>query len=100
VDILNRENLLDAVDVIIGYENVKDAKPDPEGLLKVINQLGVTKDQILYIGDSIIDAQTAVNAGVQFIGLLTGTTSSDDFKIYKPIAVFDSLRELRLYFNI
>lgn len=31
------------------------------------------------VGDSIVDVQTAQNAGVDFAGVLTGTTKKEDF---------------------
>lgn len=39
-------------------------KPAPDSLLSVMEQLGVKKEETLYIGDSEVDIQTAKNAGV------------------------------------
>ena len=47
------------MDIIIGGEDVKTAKPSPEGLMLAIKQLHVTKAETLYIGDSTVDAETA-----------------------------------------
>ena len=42
-------------------------KPDPYLLNKVINKLGVDKSDVVYVGDSEVDIETAINAGVKLI---------------------------------
>ncbi len=39
-------------------------KPNPEGLYRIMKQLGVSPKQTIYIGDSRYDMETADNAGV------------------------------------
>ena len=65
-------------DIIIGGEDVKKAKPSPQGLLKALRCLHRKKKDTLYIGDSIIDAQTALLAGVDFVGVLNGMTTREE----------------------
>ncbi len=79
------------VDIVIGGEDVKAAKPDPSGLNMMIDRLGESKENVLYIGDSYIDAQTAMNAGVDFAGVTTGSTSAEDFKKYPHVCIAESL---------
>ena len=50
------------IDIIVGGEDVKEAKPSPEGLLQAASRLNCPKEQILYLGDSTVDAETAQNA--------------------------------------
>ena len=40
--------------------------------LKAIRILGVDKDRVVYVGDTVIDMQTAKNAEVCGIGVTTG----------------------------
>ncbi len=84
------------VDLIVGLDDVKTAKPDPAGLLFAIDKLGVSKEDVLYIGDSYIDAETAQNAGVDFAGVATGSTSKERLKEYPNVTVGDSLTEVFL----
>lgn len=55
---------------VIGGDSLPVAKPDPAPLLAVVDGLGLTLDQIAYIGDSETDAETAEAAGARF-GLYT-----------------------------
>lgn len=83
-----------SVDVIIGLEDVREAKPSPEGLNEAIRRLGVEKSEVLYVGDSYIDAQTAENSNVDFCGVTTGTTSYEEFSKYKNIYIAKSLNDI------
>lgn len=83
-------------DEIIGGEDVENAKPSPDGLELMVERLGVDKADILYVGDSYIDAQTAQNAGVDFAGVLTGSTTREDFSRYPHIFLGKDLLEVFL----
>ena len=94
VQILEKFNACELVDLIVGAEDVRIEKPDPEGLLWAIQHLGADKENVLYIGDSIVDAKTAENAGVDFAGVLTGTTSATEFNKYNNVFIADNLSTL------
>ncbi len=87
------------IDLIVGGEDVTDAKPDPQGLLKCISGLGVSLSDALYIGDNIIDAQTAQNANVDFAAVLTGSTTKSEFLEYPNVNVSRNLGELFDFIN-
>ena len=84
------------VDLIIGLEDVDKTKPDPAGILCAVDKLGVAKEDVLYIGDSYIDAETAQNAGVDFAGVATGSTPKEKLREYPNVCVGDSLTEVFL----
>ena len=51
----------------ISGDDIKEQKPSPEGLFKAMDHFGIKdKSEVVYIGDSIYDAKTAENAGVDF----------------------------------
>lgn len=89
--ILAKFDMTDMVDIIVGGDDVKTPKPDPEGLLYTIMQLQLDKKDILYVGDSVVDAKTAQSAEVDFAGVLTGTTSAADFANYKNVCIVEDL---------
>lgn len=97
VEILLKYKLEQYIDVIIGAEDVKFAKPNPEGILMAIKKLNVNEKDILYVGDSLVDAETALNATVDFVGVLTGTTKSIDFEVFPAVAIVDNLMALYNY---
>ena len=99
-DILRRYELLDLMDVTIGGEMVTLPKPDPEGLDTAIKEMGVTKDEVLYCGDTVIDAGTARNAGVDFSAVLNGTTPRADFEEFPYVHIAPDLVELKSWLGV
>jgi phosphoglycolate phosphatase len=51
---------------VVGRDTYGSAKPDPEGLLAVVDQLDATPEQTVFVGDSERDAETARRAGTAF----------------------------------
>lgn len=84
-------------DLIIGLDDVSVPKPDPQGINNAMEKLGVKPSEVLYIGDSYIDAETAVNAGVDFAAVTTGSTDKETFLKYPHKAIGSSLSETLRY---
>lgn len=93
-ELLDRHFPTHFMDIIVGGEDVKAAKPSPEGLLYAIRQLHVTKAETLYIGDSAIDAETARAAGVDFAGVTHGVTTAEELSKYPHRRIMTTLEEL------
>ena len=89
--ILEYLNCREYIDYIIGYEHVSIHKPHPEGLLKALNHFKCETEEVLYVGDSYIDAQTAENGKIDFVGVTTGTTTQKDFEEYNNIKIVNNL---------
>ncbi|WP_274972661.1 HAD-IA family hydrolase [Bacteroides fluxus] len=82
------------MNIIVGGEDVKTAKPSPEGLLFALKQLHATKAETLYIGDSTVDAETAQAAGVAFAGVTHGVTTAKELAKYPHWKIMSTLNEL------
>lgn len=54
------------MDTVILAEDTTKHKPDPEPLLKCIENLNVSKEEVIYIGDALSDQQASINAGIDF----------------------------------
>jgi phosphoglycolate phosphatase len=53
-------------------------KPDPTAALQIARELGIPPSQFLYLGDSEIDMQTAVAAGMYPVGALWGFRTAEE----------------------
>lgn len=82
------------IDLIVGGEDVKTAKPSPEGVCMALSKLGTEKEDTLYIGDSTVDAETAQAAGVDFAGVLHGTTTAEELAAYPHVKIMTDLNGL------
>ncbi|MBU0532267.1 HAD family hydrolase [Candidatus Micrarchaeota archaeon] len=56
-------------DVIYGRDSVEKNKPNPEQLLKILTQLNISKEEAIFIGDSVYDESAALAAGVDFFNV-------------------------------
>ncbi len=63
---LERHDMLDDVDTIVGRDTVASMKPDPEPLLAAVDELPGSPGDVLFVGDSASDELTADRAGVAF----------------------------------
>lgn len=95
--ILNKFDAHELIDVIVGAEDVKIEKPNPEGLLWAIEHLDATNEEALYVGDSLVDAKTAENAKVEFAAVLTGTTAREDFRSYHSVYIGENISDVYKY---
>lgn len=93
-EILQKYQAEGLFDVVIGGEDVARPKPDPEGLLRALKMWELPKEELLYVGDSLVDAKTAHAAEVDFAGVTTGTTPAEALAEYASVGVFASLRGL------
>ena len=51
----------------VSGDDIKEQKPAPEGIYLAMDHFGIKdKKDVVYIGDSVYDAKTAENAGVDF----------------------------------
>jgi phosphoglycolate phosphatase len=64
-------------DVVFGEHIGVPRKPDPTSCRMVMQQLGVQPEQVLYVGDSGTDMQTAKHAGLYAVGVTWGFRSRE-----------------------
>lgn len=92
--ILKRTHTTELVSYIVGADDVTYQKPDPESIWKILTEMNLDISEILYVGDSLVDAKTAQAAGADFAAVTTGTTTEEQFADYPHIAVMSSLQEV------
>lgn len=80
-------------DEVLGSGDALPKKPDPAPLLKIIERLGVSPDDTLYVGDSATDVETARAAGVPVMLVSYGYTLRAPGQLGAD-AVIDSISEL------
>jgi len=67
-------------DVVYGKFPDIPAKPDPTLALKIMDQLELPSESILYLGDTHTDMETAINAGFTAVGALWGFRDEAELK--------------------
>ena len=69
---------------ILGQREGINTKPDPTIVYDILRKADVKKDETLYVGDSNVDMQTAINAGVAACGVTWGFRPASELQSYHP----------------
>lgn len=71
-------------ELIVGIEDVKNVKPDPEPVLLAIEKLGVGKEEVIMIGDNSHDIESGKNAGVKTAGVAWSLKGEELLNQFNP----------------
>lgn len=81
---LVRMHFFDKIEIVQGYLDNVPPKPSPEGVFKIAEKSGVLLSEILYVGDSEVDIETAKNAGVDVCSVLWGFRTEEVLRAKNP----------------
>ena len=85
--------MIDFVEVLGQREGI-NVKPDPTIVFDILKKAGVSKEETLYVGDSGVDMQTAINAGVDAIAVTWGFRPRTELEDFQPMGLIDQAEEL------
>ena len=72
-------------------------KPHPQIVEDIITKSGVLKSEVLYVGDSDVDIETARNAGVTSVGVSWGLRGREELIAAKADVIIDYAHQLLDY---
>lgn len=70
-------------------------KPDPTLLYKLMERLGATREDTLFVGDSNVDIRTAKNGGLTGCGVLWGFRSREELEAAGADVIVSTPQELQ-----
>ena len=79
---------------ILGQREGINVKPDPSIVFDILKKANVNKEEVLYVGDSGVDMQTAINAGVDAVGVTWGFRPRTELEGFQPMGLIDKAEEL------
>jgi len=91
--ILQGLGLAETFQIIYGGNSFERKKPDPMGVETILREFGAAPAQVMFVGDSEIDVQTARNAGTWVCGVTYGF-GSHRLAEFPPDLLVDNLTEL------
>ena len=94
-----RLGLAEFFNVVITRNDVEMLKPNREGILNALAQLGATKSETLFIGDSVTDVLGAREAGVQVAIVQGGESAPTSLVVAAPNFLWRAMAELATLFN-
>jgi HAD superfamily hydrolase (TIGR01549 family) len=76
IEELREVGIHDYFSTVIGFEDVKEGKPHPEGVIMALNQLKSKPQETLFVGDSTVDIQVAYNTNCRSCYATWGLSSN------------------------
>ena len=84
-------------DIIQGQKEGIPIKPSPEGVFKILEELGLAAQDVLYLGDTSTDMKTGKSAGAFTVGALWGFRERGELEQNHADAVIEEPMELLEY---
>ena len=94
VEMLTEEGLAPCFSLIIGANDVQNAKPHPEPVLKTLEALGVPASEAMVVGDMPVDILMGSRAGTRTCGVTYGNSSRAELLAAGANYVIDSFTDL------
>ena len=76
-----------------------NVKPDPTIVEDILAITKVEKESVLYVGDSGVDMQTALNAGVTSCGVTWGFRPRTELESFHPNYIVDKAGDILSLIN-
>lgn len=83
------------IDDIVASSEVKSGRPAPYMLEKLMNKYNINPDEIIKVGDTVIDIKEGQNANTKYqISVLSGADSRETLQNYNPHLIVNSVKDL------
>ena len=86
--------IADYISYLIGADDVKEAKPKPEPVLKTLDAMHFDASETLVVGDMAVDILMGANAGARTCGVTWGNGSREELKDAGANFIIDKMEEL------
>lgn len=84
-------------DYAVGESEVTPRKPDPTAAKRIMQAMGVSEQETIYIGDSNVDLNTAANAGVDSAWVSWGFRKRNEMEGCEITHAFDTAAQLQAF---
>ena len=69
--------LSSVISYVVGANDVKQGKPDPEAVNKILAEFDFKAEEAIVVGDTVFDVQMGINAGTRTCGVTYGNGSRE-----------------------
>jgi len=75
--VMDRFDLWPFFDMVVTALDVKNPKPHPESVEKILQTFNLKRNEVVFVGDSELDQQAAESAGIKFVAYKNREIPSD-----------------------
>ena len=98
-EVLEKFNITKYFNPIIGFNEVSEVKPSPEGILKILDQWKIKPSEAIFIGDMTTDIEAGKSANVKMICVASGLAKKEILLEYNPDILVDNTEQLIKLFS-
>ena len=80
---------------VLGQRQGIPVKPSPDIVLEIMEKANVSRSDTLYVGDSGVDMQTAINAGIDSVAVSWGFRPRAELEAFRTLAIIDKAEDLK-----
>lgn len=80
---------------VLGQRQGIPVKPSPDIVLEIMEKANVSRSDTLYVGDSGVDMQTAINAGIDAVAVSWGFRPRAELEAFRTLAIIDKAEDLK-----
>ena len=91
---LKTYNFNDIFEYVLTRDEMTETKPNPEGLQFLMNKFEKEREETIFVGDSWVDAETALNASVKFIYFGKESAPGTRRKRIESFATIDKINDI------
>ena len=95
MEFIENMNLQEHISYVLGADDVVQAKPHPEPVLKTLEKFGCTPDEALVVGDTWYDIEMGRRAGVRTCGVTYGNGTREELLNAGANFLMDDFGELK-----
>ena len=93
-ELTHNMGIADYISYLIGADDVKEAKPKPEPVLKTLATMQFEAYETLVVGDMAVDILMGGNAGAKTCGVTWGNGTREELKEAGADYIIDRMEEL------
>ena len=86
--------IADYISYVLGADDVKEAKPKPEPVLKTLADMHYDAGETLVVGDMAVDILMGANAGAKTCGVTWGNGTKDELEKAGATYIIDRIEDL------
>ncbi len=81
---------------ILGQRDGHPIKPNPEVVEDILKECpNISKEEVVYIGDTNVDMQTGINAGITTVGVSWGFREIAELQAFNPAIIVNNAQEFK-----
>ena len=94
MELTHNMGIADYISYLIGADDVKEAKPKPEPVLKTLATMHFDANETLVVGDMAVDILMGANAGTKTCGVTWGNGTREELNEAGANFIIDRMEEL------